>query len=287
MVGAQALTIGVFDSGVGGLTVARALLAARPDARLIYLGDTAHVPYGPRPLAQIRDFALQIIAFLLAEGADAVVMGCNMSAASGARDVAAARWAQPIFEVITPGSAAAVAASRTGAIGVIATQGTVTSGAYPRALAGAGAAAVTTQACPAFVPLVERGIADGPEVERAVADYLAPLQAAGIDTLIFGCTHYPFLRGAIGRVLGDGVTLVDPAEHVAQALVAHFGPPAGPAAPLAAHRFFVSGDPASLQREGERFLGIPLLTVTQVDVPVDRPAECGAATVEVAGNGTG
>jgi glutamate racemase len=262
-------TIGVFDSGVGGLTVACAVLRHLPQARLLYLADTAHVPYGPRPLEQVRDFALQIIGFLFAQGADAVVMGCNMSSAAGAHAVAVTRFSQPVFEVIGPGSAAACAATQSGTVGVIATQGTVNSGAYGRALRACGAAAVHEQACPAFVPLVERGLADGPEVVAAVTEYLTPLRHAGIDTLVFGCTHYPFLRAPIARFLGDAVTLIDPAEYAARQVEAHFG--AAPADPdPTRHRFFSSGDPESLRREGERFLGIPLIHVEQVEVPIER-----------------
>ncbi|HEY3378970.1 MAG TPA: glutamate racemase [Armatimonadota bacterium] len=268
----SSLTIGVFDSGVGGLTVARAILRQLPGARLLYLGDTAHVPYGPRPLPQVQDFAVQIIEFLFARGADAVVMGCNMSSASGAREVAVARCSKPIFEVICPGSRAARDASTQGKIGVIATQGTVTSGIYGRTLRALGLSTVYEQACPAFVPLVERGLNTGPEVEAAVAAYLTPLRDAGIDTLIFGCTHYPYLRAAIARFLGPGLALIDPGEFAAREIAAHFA--ALPAAQAAnddhrRHRFFSSGDPHSLQREGERFLGIPLLSVEQVDVPVE------------------
>lgn len=267
MTNPTAPSIGVFDSGVGGLTVARAVLRRVPQARLLYFADTAHVPYGGRELAQVRDFALQIISFLFEQGADAVVMGCNMSSAAGAHAAAQARFAQPVFEVIGPGSAAACTASR-GAIGVIATQGTVQSGAYGRALRACGAARVTEQACPKFVPLVEAGVTDGPEAEAAVAEYLTPLRDAGIDTLVFGCTHYPFLRAPIARFLGAGVTLIDPADAVAALVGARYGAGADPADP-ARHRFFCSGDPESFRRNGERFLGLPLHAVTQVDVPVE------------------
>lgn len=263
-------TIGVFDSGVGGLTVARAILHHLPTARLLYLGDTAHVPYGPRPLAQVRDFALQIIAFLFDQGADAVVMGCNMSSASGAREVAAPHYTRPIFEVIRPGCRAAHAATR-GAVGVIATQGTVSSGVYGRTLHACGSVAVHEQACPAFVPLVERGLDDGPEVEAAVAEYLTPLRLAGVDTLIFGCTHYPLLRDAVARFLGADVQLIDPADEVAREVAAHFGTCPPTATDPTRHRFFSSGDPDSLRRIGERLLGFPLLNVERVNVPVEEP----------------
>ncbi|MHB9024422.1 MAG: glutamate racemase [Armatimonadota bacterium] len=262
-------TVGVFDSGVGGLTVARVLLQRLPGIRLLYFADTAHVPYGPRPLEQIRHFALQIIAFLIEQGADAVVMGCNMSSASGARDEAAARFSQPIFEVIRPGSRAAVAASRSGKIGVIATQGTVQSRAYVRALQAAGTVDVRQQACPKFVPLVERGLDDGPEVDAAVAEYLRPLRDAGIDTLVFGCTHYPLLRAAVARYLGEAVTLIDPAEPVTDEVHASFGRLAACQADPHRHRFYCSGDPESLRREGERLLGFPLMHIEQVNVPTE------------------
>lgn len=254
------------------MTVARAILHQLPGIRLLYLGDTAHVPYGPRPLEQVRDFALQIIEFLFEQGADAVVMGCNMSSASGAHDVAVTRFTKPVFEVIQPGSRAACASSSCGKIGVIATQGTVRSGIYGRTLRRHGVQDVFEQPCPAFVPLIERGLSEGPEVEAAVAEYLTPLREAGVDTLIFGCTHYPFLRQAVGRFMGDGVTLIDPGEYAARDIAAYFHDVAGARRPNAdhtKHRFFSSGDPESLRREGERFLGIPLLTVEQVDVPVE------------------
>lgn len=271
----QPVTIGVFDSGVGGLSVARALLKRLPGIRLLYLADTAHVPYGPRPLEQVRDFAVQIMAFLVGEGADAVVMGCNMSSAAGAREAAMACLDRPIYEVIAPGSRAALAASRQGRIGVIATQGTVNSGVYGRTLRAQGDVTVIEQACPAFVPLVERGLSHGAEVDAAVEEYLGPLRAADVDTVIFGCTHYPFLREAIARFLGEAVALVDPGAHVAEEVAAACAYLASAGLPdhnHRRHRFFSSGDPASLQREGERLLGIPLLSVSQVNVPVDLSA---------------
>ncbi len=261
--------IGVFDSGIGGLTVARAILHTVPSTRLLYFADTAHVPYGPRPLAQVRDFAVQIIEFLFTQGADAVVMGCNMSAAAGAREVAAARTSKPVFEVIRPGCRAACAATRCGKIGVIATQGTVNSGIYGRTLRTLSPCTAYEQACPAFVPLVEHGLAGGPEVQAAIAEYLTPLREAGIDTLVFGCTHYPFLRASIRRFMGDKVQLIDPAEFVAQEIADYFAPLADAPSDPSCHRFFCSGDPHSLRREGERILNLPLLHVEQVQLPVE------------------
>lgn len=266
------LTIAVFDSGVGGLTVARALLAEIPGMQLRYFGDTAHVPYGPRPLVQVRDFALQIIEFLIAQQADAVVMGCNMSSASGAHEAARTLFSVPVFEVILPGSKAAKQASKNSHIGVIATEGTVKSGVYRRTLQALGVEKVYEQACPAFVPLIERGLVDGPEVEAAVAEYLTPLHSVGIDTLVFGCTHYPLLRQAIANFLGDDVTLIDPGEYCAREVSEHFSTSNNSIISLpseSTHQFFSSGDPENLRREGEKLLGLPLHSVTRVALPVE------------------
>jgi glutamate racemase len=194
-------------------------------------------------------------------------MGCNMSSAAGAHTAAVAQFDRPVFEVIGPGSAAACAAGR-GAVGVIATLGTVNSGAYGRALCACGATAVYQQPCPKFVPLVEAGITDGPEAEAAVAEYLAPLRDAGIDTLVFGCTHYPFLRAPIARFLGPDVILIDPADAVADQVAAQFGTGLAHADP-SRHRFFCSGDPAQFRKNGEFFLGLPLHSVAQVNVPTE------------------
>jgi glutamate racemase len=262
------LTLGVFDSGVGGLTVARALLRGLPGARLLYLADTAHVPYGGRPLEQVRDFALQIMEFLFDQGAEAIVPGCNMSIASSAVEEARRRFGKPVFEIIRPGARAARAASRSGAVGVIATQGTVQSGIYGRRLREAGAARVVEQACPQFVPLVERGLDGGPEVAAAVEEYLAPLRDAGVDTVVFGCTHYPFLRAAIQAFMGENIALIDPGEHVVEELAARYRDRLTTNR-HPAHRFFCSGDPDSLRREGSRFLGLPINDVEHVDVPIE------------------
>jgi len=218
---------------------------------------------------QVRDFAVQIIGFLYEQGADVVVMGCNMSSAAGARDAGIKLYGKPLYEVIRPGASAAQVATRNGRVGVIATQGTVNSGAYDRALQAVGVTEVFQQACPAFVPLVERGLDDGLEVEAVVAEYLTPLRDAGIDTLIFGCTHYPFLGDAIARFLGPAVTLIDPGTFTAVEVAAQFASTQPPAA-ADAHRFYSSGDPESLRREGARLLGFPLHNVERVGVPVER-----------------
>jgi glutamate racemase len=195
-----------------------------------------------------------------------------MSAAAGTYEEATIRYTKPIFEVITPGSQAACAASASGKIGVIATLGTVNSGVYPRTLSTLGAQSVYQQACPAFVPLVERGIDSGSEVNAAVTEYLTPLCAVGVDTLIMGCTHYPYLRTAISNFLGTKVRLIDPGAYVAQNVARYFAARSSALRPNTDARrphFYSSGDPESLRREGERLLGIPLLSVEHVEVPDD------------------
>lgn len=260
------LTIGVFDSGVGGLTVARELINTMPYAKLLYLGDTAHVPYGPRPLAEVKGFALQIIEFLFNQGADAVIMGCNMSAASGAGDAASQIFPKPVLGVVLPGSIAAANATVNKKVGVIATQGTSNSGIYQNTLSKLDIQPFVT-GCPKFVPLVESGTFSGPEVEEAVAEYLTPLRDAGVDTLVFGCTHYPFLRDAIADFMGDNVRLIDPAIFTVDKLHHMFNTSSNIIIPNDAHIFYSSGDPQSLRREGEKLLGLPMVNVLHTDVP--------------------
>jgi glutamate racemase len=260
--------VGIFDSGVGGLTVARALLDLLPDERLLYVADTAHLPYGPRPPEQIRHFALQIIAFLVERGAKAVIMGCNTSSAV-ALEPARARYPIPIFGIIEPGARAALAATR-GRVGVIATQATVLTGAYSQALDRLADSPVATreQACPAFVPLVEKGELTGPNVMAAATEYLAPLKDFGADTVVFGCTQYPFLQEAVGEIMGPDVALVDPALAVAQEAAQYFQGH-GMLAPSPAsgeHRFFASGDATDLMTTGSRFFGTPITRVDPVTV---------------------
>jgi glutamate racemase len=266
MMNTKPLTIGVFDSGVGGLTVARELIHTMPYAKLIYLGDTAHVPYGPRPLEEVKGFALEIIEFLFSQNADAVIMGCNMSAASGAGDAAASLFPKPVLGVVLPGSMAASKITKNQRVGVIATMGTANSGIYQNTLEKLGEEAFVI-GCPKFVPLVESGNFNGPEVDAAVVEYLTPLCDAGVDTLIFGCTHYPFLREAIAAFMGDSVELIDPAIFTVEKLQHMFNTESNVIVPLDEHLFYSSGDPQSLRREGEKLLGLPMVNVHHVDVP--------------------
>ena len=259
--------IGVFDSGVGGLTVARAMMDMMPHESIHYVGDTLHGPYGPLPIAEVRRHALGIMDHLVDDGVKLLVIACNTASAAVLRD-ARERFAKergvPVVEVIVPAVRRAAALSRNRRVGVIGTVATITSGAYDDALAGAPDIAVTSQACPRFVELVEAGITSGPEVVRVAREYLEPLTEAGVDTVILGCTHYPMLAGAIGYVMGEDVTLVDSATETAidvyRALAA-----SGLEAPtdsVAEHRFFATGPHESFEALAQRFLG-PV--VTQVE----------------------
>ena len=210
--------IGVFDSGIGGLTVVSALRELLPNERIFYLGDTARVPYGGKSAATVERYSLEIAAMLLEEDCKTIVVACNTASA-----LALPRLEEtspvPVTGVIRPGAEAAVAATRNGHIGVIGTRATIKSGAYERAIEVLDPAfRVTARACPLFVPLIEEGWIEGGITDQIVRQYLEPLVEQGIDTLVLGCTHYPLLRAAIGRFLGDAVTLVDSAQNCATAV---------------------------------------------------------------------
>lgn len=211
--------IGIFDSGVGGLTVARAILDQLPGERLLYIGDTANSPYGPKPLEQVRSMALNVMDELVDSGVKMLVIACN-TATAAALDEARERYTKgmgiPVIEVISPAARTAAALTRSGRVGVIATAGTVNSGAYARALQGIPGLNLTQQACPRFVQLAEAGITTGPQVLDVAKEYLEPLQAAAVDTLVLGCTHYPLLAGPISYVMGRNVALVSSSEETAK-----------------------------------------------------------------------
>ena len=199
--------IGVFDSGVGGLTVARAIRDQLPNESMIYVGDTANTPYGPRPIAEVRRFSLEILDDLVAQGVKMLVIACNTASAAMLRD-AHERYDVPVVEVIGPTVRSAVSITRNGRVGLIGTQGTIQSRVYDDLFSMRPDIELTGQACPEFVPLVEAGRTSGPEVLEVAERYLAPLLEREIDTLVLGCTHYPFLRGAIRQVVGPDVALV-------------------------------------------------------------------------------
>ncbi|MFD2758454.1 glutamate racemase [Gulosibacter faecalis] len=199
--------IGIFDSGVGGLTVAREVRAQLPHESIIYIGDTEHTPYGPRPIAEIRKYSLEILDELVDEGVKMLVIACNSASAAVLRD-ARERYSVPVIEVIAPAVRAAVSATRTGRVGVIGTEATIGSRAYHDAFAAAVDVELFSQACPLFVEHVEQGDTTSPELIAIARDYLAPLQEHDIDTLVLGCTHYPLLQGVLGYVMGQEVRLV-------------------------------------------------------------------------------
>ncbi|SEF90069.1 glutamate racemase [Thermomonospora echinospora] len=249
--------IGVFDSGYGGLTVARAILDQLPDEPILYLGDSARQPYGPRPIAEVRAFALEMLDRLVAEGVKMLVIACNSASAAMLRD-ARERYDVPIVEVIKPATRRAARATAVGRVGLIATHATVTSRAYEDAFAAAPHIELTSVACPRFVEFVEAGITKGPELLAAARAYLQPIMEAGCDALILGCTHYPLLTGVISYVVGDGVTLVSSADETAKdvyRVLQDQGLARTEAASPPVHRFHVTGDPEVFARLGRRFLG--------------------------------
>jgi glutamate racemase len=240
--------IGIFDSGVGGLTVARSILDQLPNESTLYIGDTARGPYGPRPLAEVREFALESLDFLVAQGVKAIVIACNTASAAMLRD-ARERYSIPVIEVIQPAARRAVSATRSGKIGVIGTRATIDSAAYLD---------ITSISCPLFVEYVERGETSGDAITEIARNYLAPFIDAEIDTLVLGCTHYPLLTGVISYVMGDGVTLVSSAEETAKDLyrtlveksllrIQQDEPPT--------HRFLATGDAKAFESLARRFLG--------------------------------
>jgi glutamate racemase len=254
---ADSRPIGVFDSGVGGLTVVRAILDLLPGERIVYLGDNARFPYGPRPNEEIRAFALEIAAYLVSRDVKMLVVACNSVEVAAIRDVAGAAGV-PVIGVVDPGARAAVRATRNGRVGVIATEATVRSGAYEAAVASAHASAlVFSRACPAFVDFVERGDTSSDALLGVAHEYLEPLRQEGVDTLILGCTHYPMLSGLIQYVIGDDVVLVSSAEETAKDVYATLVE-----ADLLRlegdepqHEFLATGDPDRFRAVAHHFLG--------------------------------
>ena len=256
--------IGIFDSGVGGLTVARSIIDQLPGESILYVGDTARGPYGPRPLAEVRTFALEILDELVEAGVKAIVIACNTASAAMLRD-ARERYSVPVIEVIQPAVRRAVSATRSGRIGVIGTNATIESGAYLDAFAAAPQLEITSVACPLFVEYVERGETSGTEITKVAREYLASVMDAKVDTLVLGCTHYPLLTGVISYVMGEGVTLVSSAEETAKDLyrtLVENGLLRAQSSTPATHRFLATGDAKAFETLARRFLGPE---VTQVE----------------------
>ena len=252
------------DSGVGGLTVVRAILDQLPHEPVIYVGDTAHGPYGPRTIAEVRELSLEVLDSLVDRDVKMLVIACNSASAATLRD-ARERYSIPVVEVIQPAVRRAVSATRSGKIGVIGTAATVTSGAYADAFAAAPHIEVTSQACPRFVEFVEAGITNGADLTNVAREYLAPILEADIDTLVLGCTHYPLLTGVISMIAGDKVTLVSSAEETAKDVyrtLVEQNLLRDPSLPEPEHQFLATGEPfTGLAR---RFLGPEVLEVVSI-----------------------
>lgn len=250
----------MFDSGFGGLTVARAVIDLLPHRDLVYVGDTGRYPYGPRPLREVERFAHQITRYLVEEhGAASVVVACNTASAAALGSLQA-EFDVPVFGVIEPGVRALVRATRSARIGVIGTVGTIASGAYQEAVAATDAGVdLTCAACPGFVEFVERGEARSEQVHVLAERLLAPVLDAKVDALLLGCTHYPFLARTINDVMGRDVVLVSSADETAFELRAALGDRAGE--PTGAHRFLSSGDVEVFRRLGGELLGPELNAV--------------------------
>ncbi len=267
--------IGVFDSGVGGLTVARAVLDLLPHEPLIYVGDTARFPYGPKPVDDIKRYALEVADYLIHRDVKLLVVACNSVEVSAIDDIAH-RAGIPVVGVIDPGTRAAVRTTRNGIIGLIGTEATVTSGAYDRAVRATNTeVTLRSQACPAFVEHVELGDTTSAELREAARGYLSPLMADGIDTLILGCTHYPLLSGLLQRELGPGVVLVSSAEETAKDVYAALldNDLQRARTDVPSHEFLATGDPAAFGRVAGIFLGPEL-------------SEVGAARAQPVGGGS-
>ena len=260
--------LGVFDSGVGGLTVVRAINVLLPGEAVRYVGDTARSPYGPRPVAEIRRFALEIADHLARTEVKMLVVACNSIEVSAIEDVARAHGL-PVVGVIAPGIRAAARATRSGRVGLIGTLATVTSGAYVRAAADEGSGiSLVSAACPVFVDHVEAGDTSSPTLRAAAEGYLAPLLAAEIDTLILGCTHYPMLADLLSSVVGPGVTLVSSAEETARDVAGVLAATGAErrAASTPAHEIGCTGDPAAFREVAARVLGDGLGDVRRVEL---------------------
>jgi glutamate racemase len=260
--------IGIFDSGIGGLTVAREIYQLLPDESTVYLGDTARVPYGPKSPATVERYSLEILQWLLDQQVKVVVVACNTATAHALESLRAASPV-PVIGVVEPGARAAAGATTSGVVGVIGTSGTIASGAYRRALLAQDRdLEVVEQACPLFVPLVEEGWFDHPAARLVAEEYLAPISAAGVDALVLGCTHYPMLKPLLESVLGSEVTLIDSARETAREVAGALGT-AGLLRPRGAeanHLWAATDDVARFARLGSIFTGRSLDQVELVEL---------------------
>jgi len=262
----DARPVGVFDSGVGGLTVLHECLVTLPHEDFVYLGDHARLPYGPRPIDEVREFSREIGAFLERQDVKLIVVACN-AATSAALPQLQKELTAPVIGVINPEAHAAVQATRNRRVGLLATQLTVDAGRYARLVRDLDAGVeFLPVACPRLVPLIEGDDPYGPETEEAVREYAAPLKEAGVDTVILGCTHYPLIRPILQRVFGRDVTLVFSAEETAHEVAETLARKRieNDAAREGAYRFLTTGDPDAFREMGRRFLQLPITQVEHV-----------------------
>jgi glutamate racemase len=257
--------IGVFDSGIGGLTVLKEIYRYLPAENVIYLGDTARVPYGPRPLEEVKKFVLEISGFLHAQGVKLIVIACNTGTAAGLQSVAKL-LPVPVIGVIDPGAKAAVNTTKTGRIGVIGTAGTINSKSYDAAIKKIDKnIEIVSAACPIFVEYVEKGETDSPELVDLAKFHLAQLIDSKVDTLILGCTHYPLIKDLISEAMGKEVSIISSAEETAKE-IARLGLSATGAAANGKSRFLATADPEDFKLKGSRFLGRAIETVEHLSI---------------------
>jgi glutamate racemase len=262
----------MFDSGIGGLTVMKAVMRRLPSESIYYFGDNARGPYGPRQLPEIREFALEIASFLEAMGVKLIVIACNSATSAGLLEVQR-KCQVPVIGVVEPGARGAVQATHNRRIGVIGTVATVQSRAYLKAIHALDAGAnIHSRACPSLVGYVERGVVDGPEIEAEVRQYLRPLMKRKVDTVVLGCTHYPLIHDVIARELGDGVKVISSDEEVAREVEENLirrGYLRSSAQPPV-YRFMCSGSVEQAMRLGRLFLGPEVEWVEKIELPLGR-----------------
>lgn len=260
--------IGIFDSGIGGLTVFKEIVAKLPDENIIYLGDTARVPYGIRSAETVTRYSFENTNFLLSQEIKMLVVACNTATAISLEAVKK-EFPLPVIGVLEPGARAAVAATKTRKVGVIGTEATITSNAYEKAIKRLSPdVEVTSLACPLFVQLAEEGWTDNDVAELIAGKYLAPFRKTGIDALVLGCTHYPLLKAVISKVVGPGITLIDSATETAKdvAEVLEKLNWRGSGKGEGIRKFYVTDTPARFEKIGKRFLGASQLRAEQVKV---------------------
>ncbi|HEX2769917.1 MAG TPA: glutamate racemase [Geobacteraceae bacterium] len=264
-------SIGIFDSGVGGLTVLKEVVRALPQEDTIYLGDTARVPYGTKSPETVTRYALQVTSFLVRRDIKLLVVACN-TASAVSLEALNGHFSIPIIGVIEPGARRAVSVTKTGKVGIIGTAATIQSSAYAKAIKRMNREIeVVTRACPLFVPLAEEGWVDNEVVRLTARIYLQGLREEGVDTLVLGCTHYPLLKGIIAETMGDEVQLVDSAEETARTVAETLNDRGllRPSSEKGNHHYFVTDVPAGFIRVGNRFLGGRLGDVYQINLDDD------------------